>query len=93
MTKNATRFTFDFDTTEFEFSHGRAPRGRGMWAFAGSRDPRMPEEDPVTDPVTAVFWTPLPCTFAEAKSLARLHFMRVCKEHNLPGHHTLFVLP
>lgn len=23
----------EFSTTRYEFSHGRKPRGRGMWAF------------------------------------------------------------
>jgi hypothetical protein len=31
MTKTATRITFD--TTPFELSHGRSPKGRGSWAF------------------------------------------------------------
>lgn len=29
--------TYDFNTIEFEISHGRLPRGRGGWAFALER--------------------------------------------------------
>ena len=30
--------TTAFDTTEYEFSHGRKPRGTGTWAFADADD-------------------------------------------------------
>lgn len=29
-----------FDTTQFEFAHGRKPRGHGRWAFAARADVR-----------------------------------------------------
>lgn len=53
----------DFDSTPYEFSHGRAPRGRGSWAFlpAGAN-----EADP-----NAYVWVPGSCTFSEAKRWVR----------------------
>lgn len=27
------------NTSEFQFSHGREPKGRGCWAFSYNRDP------------------------------------------------------
>jgi hypothetical protein len=42
-----------FDTTEFQFAHGKQPRGTGMWAFFVDGKP-----EPVFTPCMA---------FAEAK--------------------------
>ena len=55
--------SFQFDSTGFEFAHGRAPRGRGSWAFlpAGAN-----EADP-----DAYVWVPGSCTFTEAKRWMR----------------------
>lgn len=52
-----------FDSTGYEFAHGRAPRGRGSWAFlpAGAN-----EADPA-----AYVWVPGSCTFSEAKRWVR----------------------
>lgn len=50
----------EFNTREYEFSHGRAPRGRGSWAFAFTRNA----------PVSEVIWAPSG-TYAEAKKFAR----------------------
>jgi hypothetical protein len=33
--------TIDVDTSEFESSHGKKPRGRGDWAFGFTRRARM----------------------------------------------------
>jgi len=49
---------FAFDTTDYEFTHGRKPRGRGGWAFSFERHP-----DVLSD---AVVWTPS-MTYVEAK--------------------------
>lgn len=35
--------TVEFNTTEFQFSHGRTPRGVGAWAFSFVRHPEMDE--------------------------------------------------
>lgn len=50
-----------FSTSEYQFSHGRSPRGRGSWAF----------EFPGTDLPT--FWTPGGTTYTEAKALVHKH--------------------
>ena len=52
--------TVYFNTTEYEFSHGKSPRGRGGWAFSFVRRP---------DVMTEVFW--VNGTYAEAKKVAR----------------------
>lgn len=47
-----TKITFEFDTSAYERTHGKAPKGYGSWAFdwQGSRcDPR-----PVWGPPPAV---------------------------------------
>lgn len=51
----------EFNTTEYQFSHGKQPRGRGSWAFAFSRNA----------PVEEMFWTPGSTTYAEAKKMAK----------------------
>ena len=33
----------EFHTVDFEFSHGRKPRGIGAWAFSFVRNPDMSE--------------------------------------------------
>ena len=57
--------TIEFCTIEYEFSHDKAPRGRGTWAFALDRN----------TPPDQMFWTPS-CTYAEAKKLAKAHFAK-----------------
>lgn len=67
----------EFDDTEYLFTHGKAPRGFGSWAFADSKNPQ-PEE---------VLWFNQN-TFTEAKKkmVAKL------KEMGCFGHVTVFVL-
>ena len=48
-----------FSTNQYEFSHGKRPRGFGMWAF------EVKGHD--------IFFTP-PCTYTEAKRHAVRHF-------------------
>lgn len=52
-----------FDSTYYEFAHGRVPRGRGSWAFvpAGVSD----------DDVDSFVWVPGSCTFTDAKRWVR----------------------
>ena len=50
----------EFDTSEFEFSHGRKPRGRGAWAFWFQ---------PNTDNVMDAWWAN--GTYAEARKAAK----------------------
>jgi hypothetical protein len=50
------RSQVEFSTFEFEFAHGRLPRGRGSWGFALDRDFSI--ED--------VMWVPGVLTYAEA---------------------------
>ena len=49
------------NTTDFEFSHGRKPRGRGSWAFFFERDRRNHD-------VQDAFWHH--GSFTEAKKAA-----------------------
>ena len=68
--------TVRFDTSEFEFSHGRAPRGRGSWAFSLVRDPDVTKSLPADK--TGVLFTPS-LTYGEAKMFARRFFrMQLC---------------
>ena len=55
--------TTAFDTTEYEFSHGRKPRGTGTWAFADADD--GPDCEPYF--IHAASYT-------EAKTRAARHF-------------------
>lgn len=51
--------TIRFDTTEYQASHGKTPRGDGQWAFYLHR----------CDEMTTVF-TPFPMTYTAAKRFA-----------------------
>ncbi len=53
----------DFETRHYEMAHGKAPRGRGMWAFE-LRNGRTV--------VAPMFWHN--GTYGEAKRAARAHF-------------------
>jgi hypothetical protein len=53
-----------FDTDEYELAHGRAPRGRGSWAFYFEDTPEVP------------WWTPHSMTFGEARKQARAEAQR-----------------
>lgn len=35
------------DTSEYRFSHGREPKGRGCWAFSEKRDPDFSNKEEV----------------------------------------------
>lgn len=71
MATTTKKLSVEVDTTEFEFSHGHAPRGRGSWAFLiGSDEPT---------------WIPGSMTYGEAKKQAiaiarerKVHFISVC---------------
>ena len=43
-----TKITFEFDTSAYERTHGKAPKGYGSWAFdwQGSRRGRPPPAMP-----------------------------------------------
>ena len=56
-----------FDTTAFEFAHGKMPRGQGSWAFCPADKYRR------DDYLQFVFWS-APASFAAAKAEARRHF-------------------
>jgi hypothetical protein len=66
----------EFNTVEFEFSHGRKPKGRGSWAFSGTRNPRI--ED--------VFFSPS-MTYSEAKRW----FVAKLKAEGVTGNHVAYV--
>ena len=53
-----------FNTVEFEFSHGRKPRGTGYWAFSTSRNARPGTDD--------IFW--FQGSYKAAKAAAAAHF-------------------
>lgn len=65
----------DFTTTEYVFSHGREPRGRGGWAFEIPGAAGKPEE----------FWAPSG-TYQEAKKAV---IARVRELH--PTHRSLVI--
>ena len=50
------------NTAQFQFAHGRAPRGFGTWLFAPKRD------TDALDP--AIIRTPHPMNYADAKRYA-----------------------
>ena len=52
--------TVHFNIREYYFSHGRAPRGLGGWAFSFKRDP---------DVMTEIFW--VHGTYGDCKKVAR----------------------
>ena len=54
--------TITVETSEYEFSHGKRPRGRGTWAF--TFDTRR------YDRIEEVWWTPL-VTWSDARRLRR----------------------
>lgn len=59
------------NTTEFEFAHGRKPRGRGSWAFCfGSSD------EPVWAPGGDGFFAGGALTYGEAAKWARVEAAR-----------------
>lgn len=60
MTKIAKK-NVTVDTSEYRFSHGREPKGRGCWAFSEKRDPDFGSKDEVK------WYTG---TYAEAKKQA-----------------------
>jgi hypothetical protein len=49
---------FEFSTTDYEWAHGREPRGRGSWAFSLERNPDVSAD--------TVLWSPS-MTFTDAK--------------------------
>lgn len=53
----------EINTTEYEWAHGRKPRGRGSWAFAPYRD---------RDELRRAFWDN--GLYADAKRKAKAHF-------------------
>jgi hypothetical protein len=55
------KVTVRFNTTEFEFSHGRRPRGFSYWGFFFG-DAKRTEN---------VWFVPNVCNFADAKKAAR----------------------
>lgn len=71
-----------FDTTEFEFSHGHAPRGRGSWGFLFRVNGEWvadPSQDAAWGDLAQVWWASeegaggrvLSLTFGQAKRWAR----------------------
>lgn len=64
--------TVHFDTTTFQFSHGKAPRGTGSWGFAPSRNRGDFHLDQV------VFFQG---TYAQCKAQARAHFAAAGVRH------------
>ena len=76
-----------FDTSEYQFSHGASPKGRGSWAFSA---------DPLARTAGEIIWTPS-MTLTEAKRFAA---RIVCKTNALRAHTgqgasivRLFILP
>lgn len=70
----------EFDTTQYQFSHGRQPKGRGSWAFFF--DKKMQGE---------AFWTPGNTSYSEAKRLVKEEVARRYGKDHEPG--TVYVGP
>jgi hypothetical protein len=51
----------EVNTTEYQFSHGHTPRGRGSWAFCFTRN--AADE--------SIYWAPGSLTYTEALKLAK----------------------
>ena len=66
------------NTSEYRFSHGREPKGRGCWAFSYLRDPNF-----VSNSGEVLWYTG---TYAEARKQA-------IAEAASTGHSTIFVQP
>lgn len=71
----------EVNTRNYEFAHGKRPRGIGSWAFATSPDAPIGEKFFAADEVLGVRQTTL--TYTRAKRIAREHFR---------GHATIYVL-
>jgi len=84
----ASKIHVEFIDTEYRFSHGAAPRGRGSWAFSTERD----------SPIEQV-WFSMSMTFGEAKRAAAKYFRaKLIAESSAPlcGQHasiTIWVQP
>lgn len=78
----------DFATTEFEFSHGRQPRGFGSWAFSLERNPDV--SSPAGPAEGGVIWTHS-CSYTEAKKAAKAALVAAAPEGSRSA--TLWVLP
>ena len=59
----------EFDTREFEYAHGKMPRGRGGWGFIAH------EKSKRDDYFDHIFW--FNGLYADAKKAARAHFAGV----------------
>ena len=59
----------EVNTNQFEFAHGKKPRGQGTWAFSVSRTPRFDATPGTRD---AIFWCN--ASYRAAKQQAQLHF-------------------
>ena len=56
------RQKIEINTWEYEFSHGKKPRGFGSWAFGlGHKNPHIDD----------IFWTPGAMLYSEAVKLAK----------------------
>ena len=63
-----------FNDRDFVFAHGRAPRGRGGWAFEFVRDGQRvvnPEASHHSGDLRFAFFVGRSCLFSEAKAWAR----------------------
>jgi len=77
------REQIDFNDVEFRFSHMKAPRGFGSWAFSTTRNANHDQ-----------IWWFTGCTFANARRMARERAERELNRHLVAGGHvTLYVLP
>jgi hypothetical protein len=79
-TSKPTPLRIMFDASEFELSHGRAPRGRGRWAFSMLRRP-----DPLTD---EIHFSPT-MTITEA----RKWIVALLRAMGVEGEHVIYILP
>lgn len=75
-----TKITFEFDTSAYERTHGKAPKGYGSWAFdwQGSRRDPKPIWAPISGYADAKRWVKEHiCEMAPADYAGHIH-ITVC---------------
>jgi hypothetical protein len=77
-----TKLIIEFYDSEYRFSHGTAPKGRGAWAFSKYRN-----ETPI--PIESILWSPADMTYTQAKRYIR----DLLKAQGVTGWHGIYVLP
>lgn len=76
----------NFTTSEYVRSHGKQPKGWGVWAFAY-------EAAEKGAPVAGVYFTPRAMSYTEAKAAAKAEFQRTAAAAGYTGAVSVSVQP